>query len=92
MTFFTSTIAAIGGAFSAVSNFIGGLGVFGKLALQAAVGVGGNLLAKSLAGKPAEPQFSVTTTLQAGGDLSRSIVFGRYPTAGSLAYPIHGAA
>jgi hypothetical protein len=87
MTFFTSTIAAIGGAFSAVSNFIGGLGVFGKLALQAAVGVGGNLLAKSLAGKPAEPQFSVTTTLQAGGDLSRSIVFGRYPTAGSLAYP-----
>jgi hypothetical protein len=81
---------AIAGLFTkaatAVTSFIGGLGTIGSFVLKTAVGVGTSLLGQALAGKPAEQKFSVTTELQAGGDLPRSIIFGYTATAGSLQY------
>lgn len=86
MAIFSGIAAAIGTAFNAVSTFIGGLGTIGSFVLKTAVGLGTSLLGQSLAGKPAEQKFSVTTELQAGGDLPRSIIFGYTATAGSLQY------
>ncbi|WP_404862065.1 phage tail protein [Georhizobium sp. MAB10] len=86
MAIFSGIAAAIGTAFNAVSTFIGGLGTIGSFVLKTAVGVGTSLLGQALAGKPAEQKFSVTTELQAGGDLPRSIIFGYTATAGSLQY------
>ncbi|RJG46494.1 phage tail protein [Mesorhizobium sp. DCY119] len=86
MAFFSGIAAAIGGAFASISSFIGGLGAIGTFLLKTAVGIGLNLLAKAIAGQPDEPQFSVQGTLQAGGDVPRSFVFGRTVTAGSLVY------
>ncbi|WP_205665464.1 phage tail protein [Georhizobium profundi] len=86
MAIFSGIAAAIGTAFKAVSAFIGGLGTIGSFVLKTAVGVGTSLLGQALAGKPAEQKFSVTTELQAGGDLPRSIIFGYTATAGSLQY------
>lgn len=56
------------------------------LALNAAVGLGLNLLASSIAGKPEQPTFSVQGQLQVGGDIPRSFILGRTATAGSLVY------
>lgn len=86
MAIFSAVGAAIGAAASAVSTFIGGLGVVGSFLLKTAVGIGLNLLAQSLAGKPKEPTFSINGTLQAGGDLPRSFILGRTATAGSLVW------
>ncbi len=71
---------------TAVSGFIGTLGAFGSFVLRAAVGVGLSLLAQSLAGKPKDPTFSINGTLQGGGDVPRSFIFGRTATAGSLVF------
>ncbi|MEO4000306.1 phage tail protein [Mesorhizobium sp. CAU 1732] len=77
---------AIGAAFTAISGFIGSLGAIGAFALQTAAGIGLNLLAQAIAGKPQDPKFSVNGTLQSGGDLPRTILFGYTATAGSLVY------
>jgi hypothetical protein len=83
---------AIGTAIAAATTFFAGLGTIGTFALQAAVGIGLNYAAKALAGKPKQaptqergPQ-GVVGKLQSGGDLPRSVVFGRTCTAGSLVY------
>ncbi len=78
--------SAVAAAFSAVSTFIGGLGVVGSFLLKTAVGVGVSLLAQSLAGKTKDPTFSINGTLQGGGDISRSFILGRTATAGSLVF------
>lgn len=86
MAIFSGIATAISGAISAVSSFIGGLGVVGSFLLKTAVGVGVSLLAQSLAGKPKDPTFSINGTLQGGGDISRSFILGRTATAGSLVF------
>ncbi|WP_019567283.1 phage tail protein [Agrobacterium sp. 10MFCol1.1] len=86
MAIFSGIATAISGAISAVSSFIGGLGVVGSFLLKTAVGVGISLLAQSLAGKPKDPTFSINGTLQGGGDISRSFIIGRTATAGSLVF------
>ncbi|OOO25601.1 phage tail protein [Agrobacterium sp. YIC 4121] len=86
MAIFSGIAAAIGGAISAVSGFIGGLGAVGAFLLKTAVGVGLSLLAQSLAGKPKDPTFSINGTLQGGGDVPRSFIMGRTATAGSLVF------
>ncbi len=77
---------AIGAAIGAISSFIGGLGAIGTFLLRTAVGIGLNLLASSLAGKPKEPSFALNGELRGGGDLSRSFIVGKYMTAGSLVW------
>lgn len=80
--------SAIAAAFSAVSTFIGGLGVVGSFLLRTAVGLGVSLLGQALAGKqtPASQNFAINGTIQGGGDLARSFIMGRYATAGSLVW------
>lgn len=82
MAIFTALV----GIFSSVSSFIGGLGALGSFLLKTAVGIGLNLLASSLAGKPKEASFSLNGELRGGGDLPRSFILGRYMTAGSLVW------
>lgn len=77
---------AIAGAIGAISTFIGGLGAVGSFLLKTAVGIGLNLLAQAVAGKPKDPTFSINGTLQAGGDIPRSFILGRTATAGSLVW------
>lgn len=86
MAIFSGIAAAISGAVSAVSGFIGGLGVVGSFLLKTAVGLGVSLLAQSLAGKSKDPTFSINGTIQGGGDVSRSFILGRTATAGSLVF------
>ncbi|MBP0439578.1 phage tail protein [Tianweitania sediminis] len=85
MAIFSGIAAAIGGVFSAVSGFIASSAI-GAFVLQTAAGIGLNLLAKAIAGKPQEAQFSVQGKLQSGGDLPRSFILGFGATAGSLVY------
>lgn len=82
MAIFTGITAAIG-ALSA-STFLSG--VVGSFLLKTAVGVGLNLLAQAISGKPEKPTFSINGTLQGGGDLPRSFIFGKTATAGSLVW------
>lgn len=82
MAIFTAIASAIG----AVASFIGGLGAIGTFLLRTAVGIGLNLLAQAIAGKPKDPTFSINGTLQSGGDLARSFILGRTATAGSLVW------
>lgn len=79
---------AIGAAAAAVGTFIGGLGAVGSFLLKTAVGVGLNLLAQAIAGKPqsAAASFGINGTLQSGGDIPRSFILGEYATAGSLVW------
>lgn len=77
---------AIAGAISAVGTFIAGLGAVGSFLLKTAVGIGLNLLAQAIAGKPKDPTFSINGTLQSGGDVPRSFILGRTATAGSLVW------
>lgn len=86
MAIFTGIAGLIGGAVSAVSGFIGTLGAVGSFLLRTAVGIGLNLLAQAIAGKPKDPTFSINGTLQAGGDIPRSFIVGRTMTAGSLVW------
>ncbi len=82
MPLFTAAV----GVFTAISSFIGGLGAVGSFLLKTAVGIGLNLLAQAIAGKPKDPTFAINGTLQAGGDIARSLVMGRTATAGSLVW------
>lgn len=80
MALFTALAGSVG-AFIA-STFA----VIGPSLLNAAVGIGLNLLAQAIAGKPKDPTFSINGTLQAGGDIPRSFILGRTATAGSLVW------
>ncbi|WP_411036170.1 phage tail protein [Shinella sp. BYT-45] len=84
MTIFTGIATAIGGLLG--GTFLSG--AVGTFLLKAAVGIGLNLLASAIAGKPEQPQhtFAVQGQLQAGGDIPRSFIIGRTATAGSLVY------
>lgn len=81
---------AIGAAIFGVGTFLAGATAF---VLQAAAGIGLNLLAQKIAGKkqPQQqqstgPGFSVQGKLNAGGDVPRSFMLGYGMTAGSLVY------
>lgn len=85
MAIFTAAAAI----FTAVSTWIGGLSAIGAFALKTAVGIGLSLAAQRLAGKPKGPgeqTFSLSTSLQGGGDVSRSFIMGRAATGGSLVW------
>lgn len=77
--------SAIGAAIGAVGAWLGSTAL-GSLLLKTAVGIGVNLLAQAIAGKPKDPTFSISGSLQAGGDVSRSFIVGRTATAGSLVW------
>lgn len=85
MAIFSGIAAAVGAAFTAVSGFIA-TSTIGAFVLQTAAGIGLNLLAKAIAGKPEKQGFSVQGKMQSGGDLPRSFVIGLGATAGSLVY------
>jgi len=81
--------------FTAIGAFIFGAGTFlaglTAFALQTVAGIGLSLIAQSLAGKSKSPEqveqpYALQGTLQNGGDLARSILFGYSATAGSLVY------
>jgi hypothetical protein len=77
----------IASLFSGVSAFIGGLGAVGSFLLKTAVGIGVSLLGQALAGQKSSAQnFAINGTMQGGGDLPRSVIIGRYATAGSLVW------
>lgn len=82
MAIFTGIAGAITGLLS--STFLSG--AVGSFLLRTAVGIGVSLLAQAIAGKPKEPVFAINGSLQAAGDLPRSILFGRTATAGSLVW------
>jgi hypothetical protein len=91
MAIFSGIVAAVSAVAGAVSSFVGGiaaLGGVGSFLIRTAAGVGLNLLAKAIAGKPKsqEQGFSVQGKLQSGGTVARSIIVGRSATAGSLVY------
>lgn len=80
-------------AFTAVAGLAGGLlsstflsGALGGALLRIAVGVGLSLAARALSGEKTPEAGGVKGKLQAGGDVSRSVVFGRTCAAGSLVY------
>ena len=82
MAIFTGIATAVSGLMA--STFLSG--AVGSFLLKTAVGIGLNLLAQSIAGKPQEPVFAINGSLQAGGDLPRSFLIGQAATAGSLVW------
>lgn len=82
MAVFTGLTAITGGLLS--STFFSG--ALGGALLRIAVGVGLSLAARALSGEKPPEAGGVKGKLQAGGDVSRSVVFGRTCTAGSLVY------
>lgn len=79
--------------FSGLATLAGGLlsstflsGALGGALLRIAVGVGLSLAARALAGDKAPEAGGVKGQLQAGGDVARSLLFGKTCTAGSLVY------
>lgn len=82
MALFTAVAAGI----ASVGAWVGTLSATSLFALQTAAGLGLNLIAQAVAGKP-KPQTSViNTNMQGGGDVPRSFILGRYMTPGSLVY------
>ncbi|MGB3536789.1 MAG: phage tail protein [Mesorhizobium sp.] len=77
---------AIAGIFAGISSFIGGLGAIGTFVLKTVAGIGLNLIAKAIAGKPEGPKFEIKGKIQGGGDVPRSFAVGWAATAGSLVY------
>ncbi|PWJ73818.1 putative tail protein, partial [Pseudaminobacter salicylatoxidans] len=77
-----AAVAGIGGLLSS-TMLAGGIG---SLLLKAAVGIGLNLAAQALAGKPEGPSFAIQGQLQSGGDVPRAFPLGYTATAGSLVY------
>ncbi len=77
---------AIAAAWTAVTTFVGTLGVLGSLVLRTAVGLGVSLLAQKLQDKPEAPTFSIQGKMNTGEDVPRSFVLGYAATAGSLVY------
>ncbi|NVP54450.1 phage tail protein [Mycoplana rhizolycopersici] len=82
MAIFSSIAAGISGLLAG-TFLAGGVGAF---ILKAAVGIGLNLLASSLAGQPEQTPFAIQGQLQSGGDVARSFPIGYTATAGSFVY------
>lgn len=82
MAIFSSIAAGISGLLAG-TFLASGVGAF---ILKAAVGIGLNLLASSLAGQPEQTPFAIQGQLQTGGDVARSFPIGYTATAGSLVY------
>lgn len=82
MAVFTGLSTIVGGLLS--STFLSG--ALGGALLRIAVGVGLSLAARALSGEKTPEAGGVNGKLQAGGDVARSVVFGRTCTAGSLVY------
>lgn len=74
---------AIGAALFGAGTFLAGATAF---ALQMAAGIGLNLIAAAIKGKPTQEKVGIQGKMTAGGDVPRSIILGRYNTAGSLVY------
>ncbi|MGB3042443.1 MAG: phage tail protein [Xanthobacteraceae bacterium] len=74
---------AIGAALFGVGTFLAGATAF---ALQMAAGIGLNLIAAAIKGKPTQEKVGIQGKLTGGGDVPRSIILGEYNTAGSLVY------
>ncbi len=74
---------AIGAALFGAGTFLAGATAF---ALQMAAGIGLNLIAAAIKGKPTQEKVGIQGKMTAGGDTPRSIILGRYNTAGSLVY------
>lgn len=76
--------------FTAVGAFLFGAGSFLAAAtafvLQTAAGIGLSFLARAIAGEKKPEPLGIQGKLTAGGDVPRSLIFGRYNTAGSLVY------
>lgn len=83
MAVFTAIGTAIAGTFFTAGTFAftATVGI-----VQALGGIGLNLLASEIAGKPEKARFSIQGTLQAGADVPRSFIMGLRGTAGSLVY------
>ncbi|WP_417257346.1 hypothetical protein [Celeribacter sp.] len=75
----------LAGVFTWISSTIAAGGVAGAL-VQAAIGVGFNLLATALAGKKKGPSTSVQSDVEFGDDTSLNFIVGKYATAGKLKY------
>ncbi len=75
--------SAIGAALFGAGTFLASATAF---VLQMAAGVGLNLIAAAIKGKPKQEPIGIQGTLAGGGDVPRSIILGRYNTAGSLVY------
>lgn len=91
MALFTSFLLSLGTALGIGSLTAGGaaLSAFvsaGTALLQTAVGLGLNLIAQAVAGKPKKAGLAINGTLGAGGDTPRSFILGRTATAGSLVW------
>lgn len=83
MPLFTSIATAIFAGTALAGTWIVGATAF---ALQMAAGIGLNLIAAAIKGKPTQEKVGIQGKLSAGGDVPRSIILGRYNTAGSLVY------
>lgn len=87
----TAAVGAISSAIGAVSTFIAGLGVIGKAVLAIGFSIGLSLISRALQPKPKRPTATenisgIETSVQIGGDVARSCIFGRAATAGHLVY------
>lgn len=74
---------AIGVALFGAGTFLAGATAF---ALQMAAGIGLNLIAAAIKGKPTQEKVGIQGKMTGGGDVPRSIILGEYNTAGSLVY------
>jgi len=83
MPLFTSIATAIFAGTALAGTWIVGATAF---ALQMAAGIGLNLIAAAIKGKPTQEKVGIQGKMTGGGDVPRSIILGRYNTAGSLVY------
>lgn len=83
MPLFTSIATAIFAGTALAGTWIVGATAF---ALQMAAGIGLNLIAAAIKGKPTQERVGIQGKLSAGGDVARSVLMGLYNTAGSLVY------
>lgn len=82
-------MGAVVGAVGAFFGGLGSLGIVGSTIVRVGIAFGLSYLARALAPKPAATGSAgggFNGKLQAGGAVSRSFIFGRYATAGSLVY------
>lgn len=82
MPIFSGIIAA---ASAAISSFFTVAGLTAA-ALQMAAGIGLNLIAAAIKGKPTQEKVGIQGKMTGGGDVPRSVILGQYNTAGSLTY------
>ncbi|MFS8052071.1 phage tail protein [Rhizobium sp. BR 317] len=73
-------------AIAAISQFIGSVGVIGKLVLTVAINVGLSLVEKALAKKDQPQQAGAKLEISMGDDHPMSFIMGSYATAGRRKY------